>query len=131
MWYQKARKSGNEIPVSATKVPNCSKDLPVFIVLYLHDSGNKPSFNGLFVVVFLLKKKKKKKKKKTEKKKSRSAVSRSVVPPFRVPSFRGLLTTLNVLSLGKLCNHEASLFFCFSSSLCFLVFISFRACFSW
>ena len=45
----------------------------------------------LFVVVFLLKKKKKKKKK-TEKK-SRSAVSRSVVPPFRVPSFRGLLTT--------------------------------------
>ena len=43
----------------------------------------------LFVVVFLLKKKKKKK---TEKK-SRSAVSRSVVPPFRVPSFHGLLTT--------------------------------------
>ena len=44
----------------------------------------------LFVVVSLFKKKKKKK---TEKK-SRSAVSRSVVPPFRVPSFRGLLTTV-------------------------------------
>ena len=72
MWYQKARKSGNEIPVSATKVPNCSKDLPVFLVLYLHDSGNKPSFNGLFVVGFLLKKKKKK----------------NPVPLFLVPSFR-------------------------------------------
>ena len=93
MWYQKARKSGNEIQVSATKVPSCSKDLPVFLVLYLHDSGNKPSFNGLFVVVFLLKKKKKKKKKK--RKKTRSSVSRSVVPPFRVPSFHELLTTVS------------------------------------
>ena len=46
----------------------------------------------LFVVVFLFKKKKKKEK--TEKK-SRSALSRSVVPPFRVPSFLGLLTTFS------------------------------------
>ena len=53
----------------------------------------------LFVVVFLLKKKKKKKKKKTEKK-SRSVVSRSVVLPFRVPSFCGLLTTNSTCS-GK------------------------------
>ena len=45
----------------------------------------------LFVVVFLFKKKKKKKK-------SRSTVSRSVVPPFRVPSFHGLLTTSSSFS---------------------------------
>ena len=46
----------------------------------------------LFVCCCFFVKKKKKKKKKTEKK-SRSAVSRYVVPPFRVPSFHGLLTT--------------------------------------
>ena len=56
----------------------------------------------LFVVVFLLKKKKKKK----NRKKSRSAVSRSVVPPFRVPSFRGLLTTCKTFSFIRFTNDE-------------------------
>ena len=64
----------------------------------------------LFVVVFLLKKK-------TEKK-SRSAVSRSVVPPFRVPSFHGLLTAFShglaayltrciITVMGFLCSFQS------------------------
>ena len=60
----------------------------------------------MHALYFVKKKKKKKKKKKTEKK-SRSAVSRSVVPPFRVPSFHGLLTTLIklVVPIGRSANE--------------------------
>ena len=60
-----------------------------------------------FVVFFFVKKKKKK-----NRKKSRSVVSRSVVPPFRVPSFRGLLTTRTVscfISVIEPCKENITL----------------------